>query len=58
VQVVVDHDVKSIARFLKDKIICRFSLPKYVFTNYGSEWATKFDQLCKNYEIVQQHTTP
>ncbi len=42
-KVVVDHDVETIVRFLKDKIICKFGVPKYVFTNYGYEWATKFD---------------
>jgi len=55
---VVDHDVKTIARFLEDEIIYRFGVPKYVLTNYGFEWVAKFDQLCKNYEIVHQHTTP
>ncbi len=30
---IVDHDVKTIARFLEDEIICKFVVPKYVFTN-------------------------
>jgi len=55
---IIDHDVETIARFLENGIICRFGVPKYVLTNYGFEWVAKFDQLCKNYEIVHQCTTP
>jgi hypothetical protein len=43
VNVVIDHDVETIARFLKDEIICKFGIPKYIFTDYGFEWATKFN---------------
>jgi hypothetical protein len=42
---------------LEDEIICRFGVPKHVLTNNGGEWATKFDQLCKNYGIDHQYTT-
>lgn len=37
---VIDHDVETNASFLEDEIICRFGMPNYVFTNYGSKWAT------------------
>ncbi len=43
---IVNHDVEIIARFLKDEIICRFGIPKYIFIDYGSEWVAEFDQLC------------
>ncbi len=39
-KVVINHDVETNARFLEDEIICRFGVPKYIFTDYGSEWAT------------------
>jgi len=43
---------------LEDEIICKFGIPRYVLTNNGGEWATEFDQLCKNYGIMHQYTTP
>jgi hypothetical protein len=55
---VVDHDVKNATRFLKDEIICRFGVPKYVLIDNGFKWVLEFNQLCKNYRIVHQHTTP
>jgi hypothetical protein len=48
----VDHDAKTTRRFLEDKIICRFGVPKYVLTNNGSKRSVKFDNLCKNYSIL------
>jgi hypothetical protein len=56
VKAVVNHDAKIDARFLEDEIICRFGVPKYILINNGSKWVTKFDQLCRNYKIVQQQT--
>ncbi len=52
------HDVNIVARFLEDEIIRRFGVPKYIMTNNGFKWAAKFDQLCKNYGIIRQYTTP
>ncbi len=55
---VVDHGVKTMARFLEDDIICRYGVPKFVLTNNGGEWAVEFDVMCKDYDIQHQHTTP
>jgi len=57
-KVVVDHDAKTTARFLEDEIIYKFRVPKYVLTDNGYEWVAKFEQLCKNYQIVHQNTCP
>jgi hypothetical protein len=48
----IDHDAKTIARFLEDGAICRFSVPKYVLINNNFKWYVEFDQLCKSYGIV------
>jgi hypothetical protein len=34
---IVDHDVETIARFLEDEAICRFSAPKYVLIDNNFE---------------------
>jgi hypothetical protein len=34
---IVDHDVETIARFLEDGAICRFSAPKYVLIDNNFE---------------------
>ncbi len=39
-------DVVIVARFLEEEVVCCFGLPKYVFTNNGSEWMKEFDVLC------------
>ncbi len=39
-------DVITIARFLEEKIICQFGVPKYVLIDNGSEWMKEFDALC------------
>jgi hypothetical protein len=39
-KVVVDHDADTITKCLKDEIICRFAVPKYVITDNGDEWST------------------
>jgi hypothetical protein len=36
---VVDHDAYTITMCLKDEIICRFGVPKYVLTDNGNEWS-------------------
>jgi transposase InsO family protein len=43
---------------MQDHIIWRYKVPKFVLTNNGREWATKFDVMCKDYGIHHQHTTP
>ncbi len=47
-----EHDVIIVAKFLEDEIICRFGVPKYIFTNNGNEWMKEFDALC--YGLVIQ----
>jgi len=36
---VVDHDAYTITMCLKDEIICRFCVLKYVLTDNGNEWS-------------------
>jgi hypothetical protein len=55
---VVDHGAKTTARFLEDDIICRYGVPKFILTENGGEWATKFELMCKDYGIQHQCTTP
>jgi transposase-like protein len=42
-KVVVDHNAKPMARFLEDEFIYRFGESKYILTDNGFEWSTKFD---------------
>jgi transposase-like protein len=58
VKAVVDHGVKTTARFLKDDIIYKYGVPKFVLTDNGGEWVVEFDVMCKDYGIHHQHTTP
>jgi hypothetical protein len=37
---VADHGANTAAKFLEDDIICRYGVPKFVFTDNGGEWAT------------------
>jgi hypothetical protein len=46
-----DHIAMTAARFLEEYIICRYKVPKFIFTNNGGEWSTEFDNLCKVYGI-------
>jgi hypothetical protein len=48
---VVDHGVKTAARFLEDDMICRYGVPKFVRIDNGGEWAIEFDVMCKDYDI-------
>ncbi len=54
----VDYVAKIAIKFMEDEIIYRFGVPKYVLIDNGSKWFADFDQLCKNYGIVHQYTTP
>jgi hypothetical protein len=47
-----DHDVVIVARFLEEEIICRFGVPRFIFTNNGGEWMAEFDLMCKKYGII------
>jgi hypothetical protein len=37
---IIDHGVKTTAKFLEDDIICRYGVPKFVLIDNGGEWAT------------------
>ncbi len=54
----VDHGAKMTAKFLEDDVLCKYGVPKFVFTNNGWEWVAEFDVMCKDYGIQHQHTTP
>jgi transposase InsO family protein len=55
---VANHGAKTATKFLEDDVICRYGVPKFVLTDNGGEWATKFDVMCKDYDIQHQHTAP
>jgi len=55
---VVDHGVKTTARFVEDDIICGYGVSKFVLTDNGGKWVAKFDVMCKDYGIHHQHTKP
>ncbi len=57
-KVVADHGAKTTTKFLKDHVICRYGVPKFVLTNNGREWVVEFDVMCTDYGIQHQHTTP
>jgi hypothetical protein len=58
VKVVSDHGAKTTASFLEDDVICRYGVPKFILTDNGGEWATKFDIMCRDYGIQHQHIAP
>jgi len=41
---------------LEDDIICRYGVPKFIFTDNGGEWAAEFELMCKDYGIQHQRT--
>jgi len=53
-----NHGAKITAKFLEDDVICKYGVPKFVLTNIGRDWATKFDFMCKDYDIQHQHIAP
>ncbi len=55
---VVDHGVKTAAKFLEDDIIYRYGVPKFMLTDNGGKWVAEFDVMCKDYGIQHQHTAP
>ncbi len=48
-KVIHDHIVDMDARFLKENIMCKYGVLKFILTNNGGECLTKFDNLCKVY---------
>jgi hypothetical protein len=54
---VKEHDAYTIANFLKDEVICRYGMPKYILTNNGSDWMKEFVEICQNYGITHQFIT-
>ncbi len=57
-QPIKEHDAYTIAKFLEYEIICRYGMPKYVFTNNGNEWMKEFAKTCQNYGITHQFIAP
>jgi hypothetical protein len=55
---VADHGARTTTRFLENEIICRYGVPKFVLTDNGTEWAIKFDVMCRDYAIQHQRTAP
>lgn len=53
-----NHTTMIVARFLEKYIICRYEVLKFILINNGGEWSTKFDNMCKVYNIHHQYTTP
>jgi transposase-like protein len=51
-RLVKDHDVTTTTRFLEEEIICRFGVPKFIFTDNGGEWMVEFDLMSKKYGII------
>jgi hypothetical protein len=47
------HEI--VATFFENEIIYQFRVLKNLLTYNGGEWVVKFEQLCKNYEIVHQY---
>ncbi len=56
-RLVVEHGVAIIAEFFKEKIICKYGLPKYVFIDNASKWVEEFFDFYKKYAIQHQHTS-
>jgi hypothetical protein len=54
---VADHGAKTAVKFLKDDVICRYGVPRFVLTDNGGEWAVEFDAMCNDYMIHHQHST-
>ncbi len=50
-----DHDVATATRFLEEKIICRFGLPRFILIDNGGEWMAEFDLMCKKWDYSSVH---
>ncbi len=49
----IKYDVLTATKFLKDEIIFRYGIPKYVMKDNWSEWMKQFAEMCHNYGITQ-----
>jgi hypothetical protein len=56
-RLVKEQTAEIIAKFLEKEIIYRFRVPKYILTDNGRKWMTKFDMMCKHFGITHQFTT-
>lgn len=54
VKAITKHDTRIATKILKEEIIYKFKIPRYILINNGGEWVHEFDQLCKNYGITHQ----
>jgi hypothetical protein len=52
------HDEETASKFLEEKVISRFGVSKYVFTDNGRKWMKEFDVLCQDYGIIHQFISP
>jgi hypothetical protein len=41
-----EHDAYNVVEFLKDEVICRYGVPKYILTDNGSEWMKEYAEIC------------
>jgi hypothetical protein len=51
----LDHTITISTKFLEEKIICRYGVPKFIFIDNGGEWFVEFHKLCKVYSIHHQY---
>ncbi|KAM1606962.1 hypothetical protein ACFX1Z_027599 [Malus domestica] len=43
---------ESVVRFIKEHIICRYGVPRYIITNNGKQFSNRLvDELCKKYKF-------
>lgn len=40
---ILDHGAKIGAKFLKDEIICRYGITRFILINNRGKWSSKFD---------------
>ncbi len=57
-QLVKEHDVYILAKFLEDEVIYRYGMPNYILIDNGSEWMKKIVEICQNYGITHQFNAP
>jgi len=55
---VKEHDTCIVVKFLKDEVIRRYEVLKYILTDNGSEWMKEFAEICQNYGVTHQFTAP
>jgi hypothetical protein len=54
----LNHDVATAIRFLEEKIIHIFGVPRFIFTDNGGEWMVEFNLMCKEYGNIHRFTAP